>query len=1100
MMSLRDGLKKIKDEIVYTGPFMAFFVVTIAILLASSIFHIPGIVDHPQFDEYTDASFLKELIGSGDLAWMKSWFYMYFIIDLIWPALLLFVVYRILKFRNKKYPEQFNALWLKIAMVLIFLAYGFDYAENINYWMCFSYNNYLAYAKIGCYAAVALVLLYSCLNSVVNDFLPTILAFIKSAFFSLLILVVIGVLLPTASQVNSIVVNLYLKPLNFVILLVFLPFFAIVVAHYPSYFNFKRGRRKWYMSKINFFDLVGIISYRNKKEDNNKECDDDKGKVNKKTLNFLYRILGICFYTALFYMISYTSEVNFDWKLQMGKLTFALFLIGVFLLYFLMNIKSVWYQHHYDYFSRWMTQFYDGDYDPVSSAANEEKILFPLPNWLERRLLPKAKGQKDKINDFKVINGPVIAYLILLSLTILFHIVFCVRLFVMEYQYTETMVKLSLVAIVLQMFTFIFYRAFRSVLRFVLFNPNSRTIINAFLENPTSQEYDPQKKDAKNFVREIDGVVRFFSSFDFSKDSRFLRFFKALRWGAFSNNVLFLQVNAIFGVANLVFLIIINGQSWLATHFSTIVIILSVLFLVYGAFVVPVKNWIYHTSKQQQPPKSTTVFENLVYAVFVVLLVLGVITKNVGNDLFTLKPVPRNAEEEISLAQYERNLDESAPRYYIGCYGGGMKSNAWTMTVLNELYGSNPDMVKNTVGVSGVSGGTMGLVNFLAILNRYDKNDEVAKKERASLVKSVSTQNILSMDITHATGRDLLNYLFRPCDASGLDRSSKAMQRYAKVTGDNLDGDEARSTFRKYWKHLYQKFDRSFPIFIANTTNVQGNQGMAVSVKTERADLDSILYRGADDILQIETTDPTSGIKNHTLGFYEAASTSNRFPALSPAAKIETKGHYNDGGIFENSGLYSAYKLFQAINKAKEIKDLDRLKQKNTFVAVINDKNLYVKYYLEKELKSMKKSMFVDEVNHSSELGAILNSVASTEMTPRAIKSQLKRLANDYGCIEYEPIYLPHLFTVGDIKSLFGKKLLLKNSKMADRILHQIAVKNNRYIDSIYDAKKARRPIIEPSVSRVMAEPAYDFMKLMLLHHEVPQEVFEKLRQIQNTP
>ena len=439
------------------------------------------------------------------------------------------------------------------------------------------------------------------------------------------------------------------------------------------------------------------------------------------------------------------------------------------------------------------------------------------------------------------------------------------------------------------------------------------------------------------------------------------------------------------------------------------------------------------------------------------------------------------------MGEYIDRLDAEATRYYMGCYGGGMKSNAWTMTVLEALYAKDTNLLRNTVGISGVSGGTMGMVNFFAIWDQHRKGE---LRERDSLIKTIATQNILSMDIAHATGRDLLTYLFYPGNSSGWDRSTKVMEHYAKRTGDDYQGDPNRATFRGYWEHFYDTSQKHFPIFIANTTNVRGNQGMAVSVRTKDRNLDSLLYRGADNILDILRYDRSMDT-TYTLGYYDAASTSNRFPLLSPAAKIETKGHYNDGGIFENSGLFSVYKLFQAVNERKQVRNLDHLPQRNVFVAVINDKNLYIKAVVQEALKAKGDSLLVDEINYDSEIGAIINSVASTEMTPIAIKSQLQRLANTHDCMTYIPVYLPHTFTLADVKSIYGKRLRLRSGKSADVVLHGILQANNATIQEKYREVTGESVVIEPPMSRVMAEPAYDFMKAMIQHPMTQARIFE---------
>ena len=143
---------------------------------------------------------------------------------------------------------------------------------------------------------------------------------------------------------------------------------------------------------------------------------------------------------------------------------------------------------------------------------------------------------------------------------------------------------------------------------------------------------------------------------------------------------------------------------------------------------------------------------------------------------------------------------------------------------------------------------------------------------------------------------------------------------------------------------------------------------------------------------------------------------------------------------------------------------------------------MFIKYVLENTFRKRKDSLLVDEVNYFTELGAIANSVSSTEMTPMAIKSQLQRLSNTNDCIAYKPIYLPHRFTVADVKAIFGKKLRLQSGKSVDSVIYEITKANNDTIKSVYIANGGNLPIVEPPMSRVMAAPAYNFMQIMLEH------------------
>jgi hypothetical protein len=598
--------------------------------------------------------------------------------------------------------------------------------------------------------------------------------------------------------------------------------------------------------------------------------------------------------------------------------------------------------------------------------------------------------------------------------------------------------------------------------------------------------------------------------------------FSHLGFSKLSRNLGFLWTNFAIGTLIFLFLLVLNLNagllfttgilpsgsalftaevlSYLAIPFNTILLILLYLFTYYGLFTALTKNYIYY--RQEQSRKSLM----FVNALLLLALILGFSfyqTRRLGNNIYELRPVERNLEEEISLKEYTEGLHPTEPRYYIGAYGGGMKANAWTMSVLNELQMHQPDFIGRTVGISGASGGTMGWMNYAAI--QYANPD--MPEEWGDVIRRVSTENILSMDISQMLGRDLFYYLFNPGLWPVGNRSESAMDRYAHLTG-NKDVSHGRTPYRAFWSKLYDKWNRRYPILIANTTNVKGNHGMAVSVSTPDLEANRLLYQGADDILQIDSWDDclpsTPEAKSSeeipcrkTLAYYDAASTSNRFPVLSPAAKIEGKGNYNDGGIYENSGLLSVFKLMQAINHHENVSGLRSLKQDHVFINIVNDKDLYIRYYIGKKLGCQPRKL-----NNYSETGSLLSSVAATEMLPTYIKSVLSDLDSVQDVrLRFRSIYLPHRFTAQDVKDLVGKELICGGStEQIDARLFKLAQENNLTIDSVLRSRlelgRGRIPVVEPAVSRVMAEPAYDFMHAMLGH----PITLEALREITGNP
>ena len=1095
----------------YQRQVLYLFVLTLTIMFVGGIFNVPGVVDNPQFTANKEyAVFIKELVYADN--WLCTSYFLFFLVDFFWAATLLVVMYKtvVRYYRNRvltlEAPQEGNRdmtmiedltergeKWAKLLSTVFVLAYASDFVENWFYVLAFRYINWLAYTKIGLYLLSLLLFLFALLPYIIGTLLPLLWKFMRAAALSLVVIVVLGFFLPKAEQVNSIVVELYTKPWNMIILLLVVPIFAIVIAHYPSYFGKNLKYRNWYRAKTDFMDLLGVVYYKYKPE----FFGTKQGGVEAK-LNYLFRLLGVLFYAALFFMLAYTSKINFSWMLDMGTLSIVLFLSGAGLLYHLKVDKDAWYAATYQKLKDGLDGFYDGDYqkaDEIQEKAIQEKKNKqeePLANDMEDPC--KAVKPLWKKEDFekvtKALRWPLGIFIGLFTWTFVWHLVlFSILIFCKGCRYSWLTVALSLLCVASQMFTFIYYRSYRSLLRFGFFNGERKAVTNSFIDLPDEVKWFQMDAAARKALvkSEKTKIICFFKVHDFVGENRIFKFLSRRGLGSLSNNITFLQINAIMGLLNAFCLLILNIDSALATNFSTILIILSALFLYYGIVVVLVKNRIFYKFISQAKNitrKPLRRFDYFMAGLFVLFFVAFAVTRLGDNKLFSLQTVPRSPKKEVTLKSYVDTLAENngTTRYFIGCYGGGLKSNGWTMTVLEELYQKDKNFINKMVGISGASGGTMGMVNWFAIQKGYH---DASPLERQNKIKEIATENILSLDVTHILGRDSFGYLFVPTRMFGADRSSKAMERLAGISGD-WKADHCQTPYRQYWKELYERYNKRFPIFIANTTNVQGNQGMALSVNITNDDVENLVYQNADNILEIDASLLKKKGKNPfgTLAYYDASATSNRFPMLSPAAKIETKGHFNDGGIYENSGLLSVYKLFKGINHLEKRTVAD-LKQKNVFINIINDKDLYVRKIVD-EL-----SCKVKEINYYGEASIILRSVVSTEMMPKFIKTELQRLAKDHVNVDFHSVYLPHLITVQDIKDVFGKTLICGDQKNTEKFLLESVHHHNAQIYDLInpECQWGDKPIVEPAVSRATAGPAYDFMYSMLKHDRVQEAI-----------
>ncbi|TGV02689.1 hypothetical protein [Flavivirga rizhaonensis] len=1046
-----------------------FILLSIAMVVFAGIFKTNGFIDHPQF---SDKIILTDWFEALEISSKIMLFYkLFFYTDFIWAISLLYVMGCYVYTKAKKNTSNKWFFWL--FLIVAIAAYTFDVVENICYLIKKSYPETIAQIKEVFYAFSLIILLLVVLKYSIQNRLTIIWGFIKSSYISLIILFIIGSALPKVPQVNSIVVRLYENPIQFVFVLLglFAPIFCVALSHYPNYFLLKNGNKipekDWRMSKR--FWLFGTIWYIKKPEQGSNKPKSHKNYENY--INFLRRTLGVFFYVALFYMIAYTADTNFVCGFSVSDLSFPLLIALIWWLYVLKKKKEKW-------------QFYNKDLLNIGDIKDDTTDFY-FTNEEEEN--PKLYS----------INKPMFVHAIFLIITLVIHLVLLILLLSytnIESPYNQTTVIISLLCIVFQAITYVYYRTYRSIFRYVFFNSKVSSVFYAFtLMNLKDEEVQIPINERKNKIKD------YFKNHDFTEGNPLLKFFSKIRlwqlsFGAMSNNVIFLQILIHGGFINLFFLIFVNLFPEKALGINAIIIILSYFYLFYGIIVILIKHFIYYNKSGDVYAKQNKkhFFFSSAAAVLIVL-VLNITARFIDatkSHLYHLEQIERKPSDELSLKDYVSKLNKDSnqhkPRYYIGCYGGGMKANAWTMTVLNEIISTNPDFIKNTVCLSGASGGTIGLINTTMALSHKENNID-------STIDSIATENILAMDLTHLLGRDLFSHLFVPvCDLKGKDRSTSAMKVYADYSG--FDMDQFNSTaYRNYWKNNMYKQDSIFPILIANTTNIKGSQGMAVSVKVDskHKDIESLLYMGADDILELGSN------RDKTLSFYNAVSTTNRFPLISPAATIEGKGQYNDGGIYENSGLLSAYKLYNAVNKMEQkINTTDsvfKMKHKeDVFVNIVNDKDLFIKYYLKDHISNCKDF----KINESSEMSAIISAVAATEMFPLYIKNKLSYLAQSDDSTKdktrFISIYLPHKFTFEDVKNIYGKIELdvLCIKKIKDRIKD-----NDKYINCAMnicsDCKNCPKTcvIIEPALSRVIAKPAHHFMKAMLKHKDVVDNI-----------
>lgn len=557
-----------------------------------------------------------------------------------------------------------------------------------------------------------------------------------------------------------------------------------------------------------------------------------------------------------------------------------------------------------------------------------------------------------------------------------------------------------------------------------------------------------------------------------------IRLFRSNTW--LKGNLTFLIFIAAGGFLSLVVLVTAHIYVF---AFNPLVILLAQFIVLYGVVIIPLKHYFYY-----RQPNVVTGLSRVRYVVFVwflpallpLLLVWSFIIGKFGNDLHLLpvvneKPVVTAAgieSQTIGFKEFVQDFDckftQQDTVYFIASFGGGLKANIWNQLILDTLRNYNGrNILSHTVAMSGVSGGAIGHAVFGGLLTKSTASHKAE-------IEELGHRNFISLDLTYLMGWDLIfellpNWMLH-LGSLPLDRAKRAMAEYDKFVQD--DSAMITRSFRSFWSSLYRKEKkegRFFPAMIANAAGTHIQRGVACSVKMSASQFDSTFF-DATDLLSF-AGDSTS------LPFLYAASCTNRFPLFSPAAKVEEKGHFIDGGYFENSGMLSLLDFYTKFRQESRLfnprEEKDNLANDSlctaipgrgvptvVFIQIINGKDEYLKSLLKRQRVAKK-------IKESSELSSVLGTVTSISFVPSYL---LKKSAND---TTYVQIHLPYYIADEDVKSLFKAK-----SFTLDSVSRSRTKASNRRIIAMQDSNWYQ--FVQPPLARLLGKQAVNYMEASL--------------------
>lgn len=1023
---------------------------TICMMVFAGLFQINEYLDHPQFahfDNYDNC--LNEIKDKGRVKWFRA----FFITDFIWAPFLLLLMYLLIKKLLVKIENHDDLAAVKLKgsrfyVLVAIVAYILDCIENCHYMLMIEgigeRLEIIVLLKTIAYGIAFTLLIYHVLLWFVYPFKKTILKFLKSSFISLTFILIILFLITGVAQGPTLVVDLLEKEINLFGMFFLLTFFALILSHYPLYLGIAQSDNASYNLEMDTKrPILGLGIVYSKPNGNRSDF----------RLRYLRRGLGILVYITFLYLLLTVTVMYFELS---SKIPLICFLLYIILLVY--------------YYKKEEQRFHNNNiiYDTKSSVSSVNKATSSI-----------IKSAKLCIR--------------LWLLGILMAIVTSICSWKLGWSWWT--IGSAIVTLLINLMAFVYFRISRSDLKYVYWSKALESYNPDFF-------MAPHKKRKKTIINTGVKLQNMNSGF-----LRKLAFKTGQKIAYLSDNRVYLQLFRVAGLICFTVLFVANIFPDYAMHINAINMIVLNMVIAYSALIILIKHVIFYSRYERQKSFKRLDDKNDFWTKqfgyyrdffrFVIpLLLVGLLvwinySTSKGNDLHEIQKAKFPTKDAIHLDKYVQNFvnlhlnkvnDSSAtvPVYFVGSYGGGLKANLWNLVLLEELNEiTEGKFFEHTLCLSGVSGGTVGISNYNMLMN-FDNPED-----RKTRIDNIGLSNILSSDLALLMGGDLLKE-YIPTDKptfNGKDRSYFGMRTHAKYGGISKDS-LGNKTFRDYWASIYNK-QNHYPAFIVNSTSTQGKQGVALSLEYNENDT---IFPGAVNMLSL------SNQENH-LSYYGVVSTTNRFPLLSPAAKIKGLGHFVDGGYFENSGLLSAKGFFDYLIENRKIRKQNdsinstgveyymvyegkEIRIKPIFINIVNSKE----YYTLETLKSL--DMREVDGNDVSEILSILETVGSTEKTPRYITSKIEEEG-----LEFRRIMMPHKITLEGIQGV-----LKGNPQNPILLLNKVADLNESLVEILKNAKEETDPyyaydmdkwgFIEPPLARVLSKPASQYQKVMVKRHD----------------
>ncbi len=544
------------------------------------------------------------------------------------------------------------------------------------------------------------------------------------------------------------------------------------------------------------------------------------------------------------------------------------------------------------------------------------------------------------------------------------------------------------------------------------------------------------------------------------------------------NYLLMFYINFLVAIILLLFSTLASILGW---QLLNGIPILLAFFYFYYFIIASLGKYFFVTRKKKL--RNTTSYKVFLVTLFVLIIVLTI--SNCTNvevkthELDLVENTKKEVSESVFLDSLKAKKDNTL--FFIASHGGGLKANVWTLNVLNRLQSKTKGkLLKQSIALSGASGGSLGL----AIYTGLYKEDGLDTLRIQKKIDSLAKQNYTSLDLTLTFGLDTYRKIWPLSQRIGLrDRPYYAMVKYQNNIQNKPSKYLSEISFRDYWKEAFKK-EGYFPSLIMNTAGQKGNRGILWSVKQNNF---KDIFPYAENLADLAG--------NKTLPYYQAVSTTNRFPIFSPAAKIKGHGHFIDAGAIDNSGLLGCLDLHNYLLRKQVLKN-----KQIAYIEIINSKSLYVNYLVEKFKKENKIVHIHKNENESDNIMVDLETGLNLDKIPGYLSYYITNWEkNENGELRYFKIFMPHKVSMDDVEVLFKGKIT--NSKTQSK-LEAFLEKENNLILSITEKpdKSFFDPweFYEPTLSRHLSKSSLNYIQA-ILEHPLLKEQFSEIETLINT-